>query len=91
MRTQFKYINHRGDIEDRDVDIISLAFYYENHPNMGYQPGWAISGWDYSRDRTGGEYRTFYLSHVILEDGPQASILMRFSAMPRNVELEPIT
>lgn len=91
MRTQFKYINHRGEIEDRDVDIMTLGFHYQNHPDLGYQPGWAISGWDYSRDRNGGEYRSFYLSHVILTDGPLPSVLMKFKSTLHRVELEPIT
>lgn len=69
MRVKFKYKNHEGKVEERDVDVVSLHFDFGNHPEYGYQPGWAIGGWDYSRDRDGSMYRSFYLQNVIL-DGP---------------------
>lgn len=69
MRFQFKYKNHKGEVEDRDVDVTSLGFHFMNHPEYGYQPSWAISGWDFSRGRDGSQYRSFYLSNVILPDG----------------------
>jgi len=79
MRVQFKYKNHRGEIEDRDVDIIKLSFDFMNHPEFGYQPGWCIGGWDYSRDRDGTDYRTFFLHNVIVEgDVKNDFILMSF-------------
>lgn len=68
MRFQFKYKNHRGEVEERDVDIVALEFDFMCHPEFGYQPGWCISGWDYSRDRLGTNYRSFHLSHMILNE-----------------------
>lgn len=66
MRIQFKYKNHRGLIEDRDVDIVAMGFDFMNHEEFGYQPGWFIAGHDYSRGRDGTEYRSFYLPNIIL-------------------------
>lgn len=68
MRFKFQYKNHRGEVEDRDVDIVQLQFTFTNHPTFGYQPGWAISGYDHSRGRAGKEFRTFYLNNMILTE-----------------------
>lgn len=78
MRVQFKYKNHEGKVEERDVDIVQLQFSFTNHPEFGYQPGWAISGWDYSRARTGVDFRTFYLHNMIIEDAGHPFLLMIF-------------
>lgn len=67
MRVKFKYKNHRGEIEDRDVDVVDLRFDLKGHPDYGYQPGWAISGHDYSRGRNGGQFRSFQLSNIIID------------------------
>ena len=77
MRIQFKYKNHKGAIEDRDVDVIEVGFSHMNHPDYGYQPGWAFTGFDYSRGRKGDVTRTFHLCNVIIEDGPGTFILFR--------------
>lgn len=68
MRVQFKYYNHKGEIEERDVDIVTLAYDPSFHPEWGYQPGWFINGFDYSRGRDGTQYRSFSLERVILPD-----------------------
>jgi hypothetical protein len=68
MRVQFKYKNHRGEVEDRDVEIDQLGFDFLPRAEMGYQPGWFIGGWDYSRGRDGVEYRTFFLSNMIINN-----------------------
>lgn len=68
MRIKFEYKNHRGQIEERDVDIVAVNFDFTVHPEYGYQPGWCFAGWDYSRGREGKEYRTFYHHNIILHD-----------------------
>lgn len=73
MRIQFKYKNHEGKIEDRDVDIVKLGFDMMNHTDYGYQPGWFMAGHDFSRGRNGKVYRSFYFSHIILSDEIKAS------------------
>lgn len=78
MRVKFQYKNHRGVVEERDVDIVQLQFSFTNHPEYGYQPGWAISGWDFSRERDGKDFRTFYLQNVIIEDAGHPFLLMTF-------------
>lgn len=68
MRIKFEYKNHRGEIEERDVDVVAVNFDFTVHPEYGYQPGWCFAGWDYSRGREGKEYRTFYFHNVILQE-----------------------
>jgi len=66
MRIKFRYKNHKGHTEERDVDVVSLHFDFTSHPEYGYQPGWCIAGWDYSRGRDGRDYRSFHLHNIIL-------------------------
>ena len=82
MRIQFKYKNHEGKIEDRDVDITHVEFVLNNN-GYGYQPGWAISGWDYSRGRDGNDYRTFFLSHIVLPEIHKFPFGHRLMSFPR--------
>lgn len=87
MRIQFEYKNHRGQIEVRDVDVITLAFDFISHPNFGYQPGWFIGGWDYSRGRTGNVYRSFMLNNVILPDSQSTFRLLNLPKESKGGEL----
>ena len=78
MRFKFTYKNHEGKTEERDVDVVSLSFSFANNPDYGYQPGWCISGWDYSRGRTGTDYRSFFLHNIIIPDGIEGSKRLSF-------------
>lgn len=66
MRIKFQYKNHRAEVEERDVDIVAIGFDFNLHPEYHYQPGWMISGWDFSRGRDGSDYRSFYLSNMVI-------------------------
>lgn len=82
MRVKFKYKNHRGNIEDRDVDIQSLDYFTVPNEEHGYSPGWFISGFDYSRDRDGSEFRSFALANIQLPPdffiNPSTNRVIRF-------------
>lgn len=83
MRIKFKYHNHEGKNEERDVDVVALGFDPSFHPEHGHQPSWFICGWDYSRGRDGGQYRNFSLANIILDDPKQFVKLLQ---LPREKE-----
>lgn len=88
MRMKFQYKNHAGKVEERDVDVVTLAFDFNVHPEFGYQPSWFIGGWDYSRGRDGSEYRSFYLSNMVIDRlGNQSSFeLVKFAREPEQTK-----
>ena len=98
MRTKFNYKNHEGKVEERDVDVVAVLFDYMNHPEHGYQPGWFVAGWDYSRGRDGKIYRSFALPNIILPPRPDGTFnykLMELLKDPTNLhrqpEIDPVT
>lgn len=62
MITKFTYRNHRGEVEEREVDVDSVEFIRD--PGFNYQPGWFISGIDQSRMQR----RSFALVNVVLPE-----------------------
>ena len=58
----FKYLNHRGKLAERIVDVDSLEFIRE--PGFGYQSGWFISGQDHEKDAR----RSFSLDRIIMDE-----------------------
>lgn len=67
---KFWYLNHRGVIRERTLDVTAVEFIHE--PGYGYQPGWFLSGFD--RDRSGDVRRSFALSRIILPDDGISSV-----------------
>lgn len=59
---KFKYLNHRGEVAERHVEIASIDFV--NNPGYNYQPGWFISGHDLDKNA----YRSFALSRIVISD-----------------------
>lgn len=68
--TQFFYKNHRGAIELRTIEPISLDYVASPNAQYGYGPGWFLHGKDYT-ERDGvprnGERRSFALDHIQLD------------------------
>jgi hypothetical protein len=62
----FKYLNHRGSTDMREVLFESVQYIRE--PGYGYEPGWFISGYDLHRKAR----RSFALANIIFDDPPQA-------------------
>lgn len=60
---KFKYLNHRGVIEEREIRFESLEFIRD--PGFGYQSGWFISGECYKK----AARRSFALSRIIMDNG----------------------
>jgi hypothetical protein len=84
MRTKFAYRNHRGVIEERDVDIVSIHYDYTLHPEYGYDtPGWVAAGWDYSRERNGTIYRSFRLDNIVVPKQERQSQHYELLALPK--------
>lgn len=69
----FKYKNHLGEIEDRQVAPRSIRFLL--HPGYGYQPGWFLIGYDQSKHP--GALRSFTLSHIVLPSNIQSFTLVK--------------
>ncbi len=61
---RFDYKNHRAETELRTIKVLSLDFLPLPNNSMGYPPGWALRGLDYSRDRDGTEMRSFLLNNI---------------------------
>ena len=59
---EFQYINHRGEMSLRTLDVDALEFHF--NPGYGYQPGWFISGFDMERQAR----RSFALSRIMFEE-----------------------
>jgi predicted DNA-binding transcriptional regulator YafY len=62
----FKYMNHRGEIEDRVVAVDALE--YMTGIGLGYQPGWFLSGICQKKQAR----RSFALSRIIFDDDDTA-------------------
>lgn len=62
---KFKYKNHRGVIEERMVEPVSLDYNFEANPEYGYPAGWFLHCKDYTRGRN-GDPRSFFLDNIIL-------------------------
>lgn len=69
QRVKFIYKNHRGEVAEREVEIISLVFRFDPNPEYGYQPGWFLQCNDYSYGRP-GDRRDFALANIILPAQP---------------------
>lgn len=63
---KFQYMNHRGEIRERSVDVDALEFFFV--PIWGYQPGWFISGLDLESMQR----RSFSLNRIIFPEGEEA-------------------
>lgn len=63
MQTSFFYKNHRGQVEERTIDVDSIEWL--SNPDYGYQPGWFISGIDHDSDAR----RSFALVNIQLPAG----------------------
>ena len=72
MIIEFTYRNHRGQIEQRRVDVDSIE--YIRDPGFHYQPGWFLSGKDLDRDAR----RSFALTHIILPEHTPYYKLLKF-------------
>lgn len=57
---RFKYLNHRGEIAQRTIDVDAVEFFRD--PAFGYQPGWFISGHCHDRNAR----RSFALNRIII-------------------------
>ena len=70
-RTQFYYKNHRGQVELRTIEPVSLQYVASPHLEYGYAPGWFLHGLDFTeRDgvaRDGSQGRSFSLDHIQME------------------------
>jgi predicted DNA-binding transcriptional regulator YafY len=64
MTIKFKYLNHRGAVAERTVDVIGLEFNY--NPNYGYQPGWFLRGFCHDKKAE----RSFALNRIELPEIP---------------------
>lgn len=62
-RIKFKYKNHRGEVAERTVEPFSLTFYTVPSPEYGHQPGWFLTGLDFTGDRDGVP-RSFALVNI---------------------------
>lgn len=69
---KFQYLNHNGNLAERNVDIDSLEFHH--NPGYGYQPGWFISGFDHDK----AARRSFALVRIILEPVAGRNLVNRF-------------
>lgn len=67
-KIKFEYQNYRAELELRTIQALSLDYLPVPNNQMGYPPGWALRGLDFSRGRNGGEERSFYLSHIQLPE-----------------------
>ena len=66
MLVKFRYKNHRGEVEDREVNVTSLDYYPMPNFDYGHGPGWFLSGYDHSRGRGGTVFRSFALANIQL-------------------------
>lgn len=57
---KFVYKNHRGEIKQRTVDV--LSFDYNPNPGFGYEPGWFITGFCHDKKAM----RSFALENIVL-------------------------
>lgn len=77
MRTQFYYKNHRGEVELRTVEVISLDYVAVPNLTYGYGPGWFLHCRDYTlrdgKPRT-GEARSFALDHIWMREFKQGTL-----------------
>lgn len=71
----FTYLNHRGETEERKVEVDSVEFH--RNPGYGYQPGWFISGFDLERVAR----RSFALSRVILPEEQTKNVVFRLMGL----------
>lgn len=65
---KFEYRNHRGEIKERTVDVMSLIFDYSQHPEYGYvQPAWYLVGDDLTGERINArQFRSFNLNNIVV-------------------------
>lgn len=59
MRITFSYRNHRQEVNERDVTLLSIM--YLEKPGYGYEPGWFLVGYDHDR----ADERVFKFENII--------------------------
>lgn len=62
-KSRFTYFNHKGLVEERVVELTSLDYIPKPRNDFNHQPGWFLTGLDYSRGRN-GDVRSFQLSSI---------------------------
>ena len=66
-RVIFRYRNHRGEVADREVEVLALQYDPLPHPEYGHQPGWFLHGRDYTGGRE-GLARSFALTNIMVPE-----------------------
>lgn len=66
----FDYLNHRGIVKKRTIDVECLEFIRE--VGFNYQPGWFLSGRCHEKDAR----RSFALSRIVFDDDDKTRHLL---------------
>ncbi len=77
LELKFKYLSHRGVIEQRRILFNRIEWLPE--PGFNYAPGWFIRGQDFDREMAD---RSFSFNNIIPEDQNAITVLLTV----RNVE-----
>lgn len=64
-RVRFDYLNHRNEVETREVEPVTLDYDFMAHEEYGHKPGWFLHAKDYTRGRDGVP-RSFALERIIV-------------------------
>lgn len=62
-RTTFVYRNHRGEVAERTVEIVSLDYIARPRNDYRHSPGWFLTCRDFTGNRQ-GDIRTFELNSI---------------------------
>lgn len=71
LEIKFKYLSHRGRIENRRILFNRIEYLPE--PGFGYAPGWFMRGQDFDREMAD---RSFSFANIIPEDRDAISVLL---------------